>query len=248
MTRGALRALALLAGIAGAPAWAQDACPSLPPRADPPAEVVPAPVPGPWWQPRVQELDRSLAATDLSRIRLLFLGDSITQGWYPLIFQQFYGGRNALNMGVGTDTTQGLLWRLNRSPLGAALKPELVVLLIGTNNAHNPAAGDVALGVAENIRLIRRRSPGSRILLVGLLPRGATAQDPFRASIARINALIARCADNQHIFYAEPGSMMVDAVGNLSDQVAFDRLHPTMVGYAILSAALEPQIRALLGR
>lgn len=246
MTRVAL--LALLAGLVAGPALAQTACPSLPPRADLPADAVPATVPGPWWQPRVQELDRILASTDLSRVRLLFLGDSITQAWFPLIFQQFYGTRGALNMGVGTDMTQGLLWRLNRSPLGAALKPEVVVLLIGTNNAHNPDAAQVALGVAENIRLIRQRSPRSRILLVGLLPRGATAQDPFRASITAINALIARCADNQHVFFADPGPMLLDGAGNLSDQIAYDRLHPTMVGYAILSAALEPQIRALLGK
>jgi beta-glucosidase len=244
MSRAAF--LALLAGLAAGPALAQTACPGLPPRANLPPEALPAPVPGPWWQPRVQELDRILANTDLSRVRLLFLGDSITQAWFPLIFQQFYGTRAALNLGVGTDTTQGLLWRLNRLPLGAALKPELVVLLIGTNNAHVPQAGDVALGVAENIRLIRQRSPQSRILLVGLLPRGATAQDPFRASITAINALIARCADNKNVFYADPGPMLLDGAGNLSDQIAYDRLHPTMVGYAILSTALESQIRALL--
>jgi beta-glucosidase len=83
--------------------------------------------------------------------------------------------------------------------------------------------------------------------MVGILPRGATAQDPFRASITAINALIARCADNRTVFYTDPGPMLLDGAGKLSDQIAYDRLHPTMVGYAILSAALEPQIRALMG-
>ncbi len=244
-----LAAMAFLAGMATAPAaWAQMACANLPPRQPMPAAAVPAPVPIPYWRQRVDELDRIIAATDLSRVQLLFLGDSITQGWFPLIFQQFYGHRAALNLGVGTDGTQGLLWRLNRLPLGSTLRPRLVVMLIGTNNVPIMPADDVALGVAENIRQIRQRSPNSRILLVGILPRGTTAQDPMRAAIARVNAQISRCADNRTIFYTEPGPMFLDGAGNLSDQIAFDYLHPSMVGYAILSTALEPHIRALLGQ
>ncbi|EHM01949.1 GDSL-like protein [Acetobacteraceae bacterium AT-5844] len=243
-----LASLILLAGLAAAsPALAQVACPELPARQPMPPTAVPATVPIPYWRERVEELDRVIAATDLSRIQLLFLGDSITQGWFPSLFQQFYGHRAPLNLGVGTDGTQGLLWRLNRLPLGTTLRPRLAVVLIGTNNLLFASPDDVALGVAENIRLIRQRSPATRILLVGLLPRGASGADPLRASIAQVNARIARCADNRSVFYAEPGPMMVDASGTMSNQIAFDYLHPTMVGYAILSAALEPQIRALLG-
>jgi lysophospholipase L1-like esterase len=212
-----------------------------------PAEAMPGTVPTPYWQPRVAELERIIASTDLSRVQLLFLGDSITQGWFPLIFQQFYGHRAALNLGVGTDATQGLLWRLARLPLGTTLRPKLVVMLIGTNNVPYSRPEDVALGIAENIRLIRQKSPSSRILLVGILPRGGSVQDPARAALARVNALVSRCADNRSIFYTEPGPMFLDGAGRLSDQIAFDYLHPTMVGYAILSAGLEPQIHALLG-
>jgi beta-glucosidase len=229
-------------------AWAQVACPAIPPRAAPPAEAVPGLVPVPYWHQRMEVLGRTSATTDLPRVRLLFLGDSITEGWTPLIFQQFYGHRGALNMGVGSDTTQGLLWRLARSPLGTTLRPQLVVLMIGTNNTHNPKSDEVALGIAETIRLIRQRSPGSRILVVGIPPRGATALDPVRGSVARVNALVSRCADNTAVFYTDPGAMMVDHAGNLSNQVATDLLHPTVIGYAILSAALEPLIHSLLGK
>ena len=245
-TRAALALLGLLAGTA--PALAQRACEALPPRNPPPAEAVPGPVPLDWWQARQRELEK-LAGTDLSRVRMLFLGDSLTQNWAPPIFAQFYGHRAPLNMGIGSDTTQGLLWRLARSPLGGSLKPELVVLLIGTNNAHNPRSDEVATGIAEVVRLVRARSPGSRILLLGLYPRGASPQDPFRGSVQRINALIAGCASEaQRITFLDPGPFLLDAAGNLSEAMAPDRLHLSAAGYAVIAMGIEWKLRELIGR
>jgi lysophospholipase L1-like esterase len=240
--------LALAGAMAGGAAQAQTVCPAVPPLPTLPAEAIPAPVPVPYWNQRMQELDRIVSSTDLARIKLLFLGDSITQGWDPQVFQRYYGQRAALNMGVASDTTQGLLWRLGRSPLGQQLKPQLVVLMIGTNNAHNPNTAEVAFGIAETIRLIRQRVPESKILLIGILPRGATTQDWFRTPVAKINGVIASCADQQHVFFVDPGASLLDSDGNLSERLAADRLHLTAAGYSILAAAIEPTVRALLGR
>jgi lysophospholipase L1-like esterase len=234
-------------GLWAVPAAAQPLCPAVPALNPPPTEAVAAPVAVPYWQQRVRELDQALADTDLSKIQLLFLGDSITQLWDPQVFARYYGRRHALNMGVASDTTQGLLWRLGRSQLGQTLKPGLIVLMIGTNNAHNLETDQVAFGIAETLRLIRQRSPGSRILLIAVLPRGATAQDWFRAPIARLNTLIASCADQQHIFFVDPGAALLDSQGNLPERLAADRLHLTPAGYAILSEAIEPSVRALMG-
>ena len=241
-------ALAGVMAAGSAQAQAPAVCPAVPALPALPVEAIPAPVPVPYWNQRVQELDKIIGSTDLSRVKLLFLGDSITQIWDPQVFQRYYGQRAALNMGVASDTTQGLLWRLGRSPLGQQLKPQLVVLMIGTNNAHNPKTEDVAFGIAQTIRLIRQRVPESKILLIGILPRGATAQDWFRTPVAKINGLIASCADQQHIFFVDPGASLLDSDGNLSERMAADRLHLTAAGYSILSAAIEPSVRALLGR
>lgn len=241
--------LALLAALGcGSPAAAQMLCDRLPPRNPPPAEARPAPVALEWWQQRQQVLEQ-LNGTDLSGVRLLFLGDSITQNWAAPIFAQFYGHRAALNMGVGSDTTQGMLWRLARSPLGASLKPELVVLMLGTNNAHNPRSDEVATGIAEVVRMIRARSPSSKILLLGILPRGATPQDPFRPLVREVNNLISTCASEaQRVTFLDPGPLLLDAAGNLSEVVAPDRLHPSAVGYAIIATAIEWKMRELMGR
>ena len=244
-----MRAALLLAALLLAPLGtaAQEVCPGLPSRIPSPAEALPAALLEVHWRGRVAELDRRLGDADFARARLLFLGDSLTHYWQPQLFEQFYGHRQPLNLGVGGDFTQGLLWRLARLPLGTLLRPRLAVVLIGTNNsAAGSTPADTALGIAEVVRHIRRRSPETRVLLLGLLPRGPDATDAARRSNERVNALVARCADGQAVFFANPGAMLVDAEGRLSEQVAPDRLHLSWVGYGILAAALEPDIRRLL--
>jgi lysophospholipase L1-like esterase len=202
----------------------------------------------PHWRERVTQLDSELAAARTQKVELLFLGDSIVEDWYPAVFQLFYGHRAALNLGIRGENTQGILWQLARIPF-TALRPHLIVLLIGTNNLWaGKRAEDVALGIAEVANQIRQRSPETRILLLGLLPRGPGPTDPLRQLQARVNTLIAHCADGVSIFYADPGALLLDAQGRLSDQISQDYLHPTWVGYGILSAALEPSIRSLLAK
>ena len=246
--RPASLALAAALSLPVGAAWAQAVCPSLPSRNPMPKEAVPSYLEDANWRGRVAQLS-GITASDLSRYQMVFLGDSLTQGWFPLIFEQFYGHRSALNLGVGGDFTQGLLWRITQGGhWPASLRPRVAVLLIGTNNAtFTDRAEDTALGIAEIVRAIRQRSPTTRILLVGILPRGADGNDAARAMNRRVNALIARCADNQYVFYADPGPMLTDAYGRMSDQMAYDRLHLTMVGYSILAAGLEPTVQRLLG-
>ncbi|MDB5412196.1 MAG: lysophospholipase and related esterase, partial [Rubritepida sp.] len=241
-------ALAVAAALALAgPALA--ACPSVPRGQPLPREATADPVPWPPWRVGVDALTERLRRSDVSRARLLFLGDSITEGWHPQIFNQFYGTRAPLNLGIGGDATQGLLWRLENGHWPAGLRPELIVLMIGTNNIGNGSrAEDVAAGVSEIIAKLQRLSPTSRILLLGVLPRGATANDPARPLVTRVNQLIASCADGRRVVFSDPGRMMVDGDGNLADYVSFDMLHLTMVGYAILAAGIEPTLRQGLQR
>jgi lysophospholipase L1-like esterase len=245
-----LRRLFLVVGIVlahAAPVFAAAICSTFPPRQPMPAETIPQFLEDANWRARLAQLNQELAATDLSRVRLVFLGDSITASWMPLLFQQFYGHRGVSNLGITGDSTQGMLWRLPKSPLGGALRPRLIVLLIGTNDLWPGAhAEDVALGIAEVVRQIHQLSPQSQILLVGLLPRGADAANPLRQIEAQVNQLIARCADGVTISYTDPGALLVDGRGQLSDQIAFDYLHPTWLGYAILAAGLEPYVHKLL--
>lgn len=245
LPRLALTTALLLGG--GGSAWS--ACPSPGPGRPLPREAVPAVVEWSEWRGPVDALTAQLRAAPLAQTRMVFLGDSITQGWQPDVFRQFYQPRGALNLGIGGDATQSLLWRLENGHWPANLRPSTIVLLIGTNNiGQGSRPEDVAIGIGRIIEMLRRLAPDARVLLLGVLPRGATAQDPTRQPIARLNQMIAACADNRWVFYSDPGSMMVDGQGALHEWVAWDRLHLSLVGYAMLSAAIEGQIRQLMPR
>ena len=241
----------ILLGLLGAalawPALAAPGCPAIPARNPAPREARAENIDIADWRGRVAQLDQQLQRVNRNAANLVFLGDSLTQGWEPTMFAQFFGHRRTLNLGVSGDFTQGMLWRLQAGQWGT-MRPGLVVLMIGTNNAQaGGTAEDIALGIAEIIRFIHGRSPGTRILLLGLLPRGADASDPFRQVNQRVNQLIQRCADGRATIYLDVGGLMVSADGRLSEQIAFDRLHLTMVGYAILGAAIAPTVQAVLG-
>ena len=213
-----------------------------------PAEAMPHPVPVDEWRHRDEELDRRLQGQDLGRIRLAFVGDSIVQSWDPMTWDLFWGGLSPLNLGLWGDTTQGTLWRLGAGQWSPSLHPGVVVVLIGTNNAGwNSRAENTALGIAEIVRLVRARSPSSKVLLLGLLPRGRDASAPERAVNAAVSALVRRCADGKNVFFLDPGAALVSADGRISDQVLFDGLHPTMVGYAILGGAIRAEVLRLMG-
>ena len=233
-----------------APAASQQAalgCPAIA-RATPlPREAAAENLESPEWRGRRAQLDQQLQGVDRSRAGIVFIGDSITQYFDPGLWRQFHGHRNPVNLGLWGDFTQGALFRLANGQWGE-MRPRVAVILLGTNNTQwSSKPEDVAQGLAEITRFIQTRSPGTKVLLLGILPRGATATEPLRAVNAQVNALIQRCADNESTFYLDLGPYLLDREGNLSEQVSFDRLHLTMVGYGIVAAAMEPTIRRLMG-
>lgn len=250
-SRGApLLALALACSApAEAASAASPACPALPARAPMPAEATPRPVPVDEWRRRDEELDRSLRGRDLGRVRLAFVGHSIMQGWDPVTWALFWGGLSPLNLGLWGDTTSGALWRLGAGRWPASLHPDVAVVLIGTNDANwGSRAEDTALGVAEVVRLLRARSPSTKVLLLGLLPRGRDASAPERAVNAAVNALVRGCADGRGVSFLDPGAALAGPDGRIPPEVLFDGLHPTMVGYAILGGAIRAEVLRLMGR
>ena len=238
----------LLAPLSPALAQGEQACAALPATAPLPREARPERLEDPYWRARVAELTR-VAGRDMSYARMIFFGDSITHVWHLPVWEQHYGSRGGVNFGVAGDFTQGLLWRLQQGgQWPASLRPKLAVLLIGTNNAaYSAPAENTALGIAEAVRLVRQRSPATRVLIIGILPRGVEPSDPARRLNQRVNELVARCADNRWVFFTDVGNALLDRQGRLTEQMSQDHLHLTAEGYARLSAALAPTIDALMG-
>ncbi|WP_424814861.1 GDSL-type esterase/lipase family protein [Roseococcus sp. YIM B11640] len=245
MTRVLKWAGVLLAAWLAVPQLADAACQTPVPR---PRDATPERLYWPPWRTGVEQLTERLRPYDLSGARLAFVGDSITQWWDPGVFQRFYGRRAAVNLGVGGDATQGTLWRLDNGNWPARLHPATIVLLIGTNNLGlGSRPEDVAGGIAEVIaKLQQLAGPQVKILLLGILPRGASPTDPMRPLVARVNQLIAVCADNQRVFFADPGPALLDATGQLSPAISPDGVHLSPAGYERLSAQIEPHLGRIL--
>jgi beta-glucosidase len=201
------------------------------------------------WQSDVAAID---ARVGQSRPDLLFVGDSITANWNAAegagVWTGVYAARNAAQAGVFGDETQGLLWRLEHTAL-ANLNPKLVVLLIGTNNlTEGDSPADVAAGIQAVVQTLRQNYPNAKILLMGVLPRGASADDPLREAAAATNQLIVGLADGQHVDYVDLWPSLLYPDGAVQPGVMLPGLiHLDTIGYQKWAAAIEPLVRATIG-
>lgn len=93
---------------------------------------------------------------------------------------------------------------------------------------------------------IHGRSPGTRILLLGIFPRGAKP-DATRAKVSAVNERLATLQGRHGVTYLDFGTRFLSADGTISKEIMYDYLHPTARGYAIWAEAMEPTMRKLLG-
>jgi lysophospholipase L1-like esterase len=187
----------------------------------------------------LERLERINQAVNNTPYSVLFLGDSLTEGWDPVLWERSLAPRGVLNAGISGDFTDHILWRLEHGNL-AGPPPKAVILLIGTNDlAAHRSPELTADGIRANLVVLRERLPEARILLLGLLPREQFPDAPLRRAVAQVNRLIRDCADGEHIVYAEIGDALLDSDGQLSVAVSPDWLHFTERGYAVLGASLE---------
>lgn len=182
---------------------------------------------------------------------IVFIGDSITQGWEgpgKNVWAKFYGNRKCLNFGVGGDRTQHVLWRFEQGQL-EGLKPKVAVVMIGTNNSNNQdnSESDILQGVTAIVNEIRKRVPETKIILFGIFPRGKTFSTQ-RGKILQINQALEKLADNNMIFYTDIGSKLIESDGSISVQMMRDALHPGERGYEIWAEAMEPKLKELLAK
>jgi len=200
-----------------------------------------------WHLERYEMLnERVQAAPDA---RLVFVGDSITQGWEANgaeAWKQYYGERNAVNIGISGDRTEHVLWRLEHGNV-EGLAPEVVVVMIGTNNT---AAGHTSEQIAEGITAIvtdlRARLPDAKILLLGVFPRGETSLDRLRHVNIDVNEQLAGLHDGEHVWLLDIGPAFVEDDGTIDKAVMPDLLHLSERGYRIWAEALEPSLRRLM--
>ncbi|MGO9585193.1 MAG: platelet-activating factor acetylhydrolase IB subunit [Limisphaerales bacterium] len=188
-------------------------------------------------------------------IDILFLGDSITDGWRTRgsnVWNRYYAPRHAANFGIGGDRTQHVLWRMDHGELDG-IKPKVVVLMIGTNNTgkendHKTPRNtipEVIAGVQAVVGELRAKLPDSKILLLAIFPRG-TLNDPQRAQAALVNTVIAKLDDGKTVKFLDLGPKFLEFDGTLPRSLMPDLLHPNGRGYQIWAEVMEPTLDGML--
>jgi lysophospholipase L1-like esterase len=217
---------------------------------------VPAPKTGPTTQivERFHERhDRFVEQAKAGGIDLLFLGDSITEGWFHNgreVWEDRFAPHSAAAFGISGDRTQHLLWRITNGELDG-ITPRVVVLLIGTNNipmrGEPDPPGEVAAGIAKIVSVIREKT-GAKVLLLGIFPRGHLAEDAreIRSTIAEVNARIARLDDGQNVRYLDLTEHFLQPDRSISKEVMPDGLHLSPRGYHIWADGIEELLRAMV--
>ncbi|CAN7249531.1 GDSL-type esterase/lipase family protein [Pseudoduganella sp. LjRoot289] len=180
-------------------------------------------------------------------VDVMFVGDSLTEMWPKALWDANFGGLKAANFGIGGDRTGNVLWRL-QNPAIAALKPKVVVLMIGVNNIN--LCGDkpeqVFGGIQAVVAALRKQYPDARILLNAVLPEGAIADAPERQSVVALNKLVKTLDDGKAVFFHDYGARFIGADGALSAELQPDFLHLSEAGYRIFADGIRPDIEKLL--
>lgn len=206
--------------------------------------VKPEPRPGNW----VQRHEKFNERVKMGDVDLLFIGDSITQGWEGSgaeAWKKSYEPRKAVNLGIGGDRTQHVLWRLDNGNI-ARIKPKLAVLMIGTNNSGTNTSEEIADGIKAIVAKLNKDLPQTKVLILAIFPRGADASDTKRKVNEGANAIVAKLADNMRIFYLDIGPKFLSPEGTLSKEIMPDLLHLSKQGYTIWAESIEPHVAKLM--
>ncbi len=181
---------------------------------------------------------------------VVFVGDSTALLWGgngpapgSASWASTFAPLKAEDFGIAGDQTSNVLYRIEHGDLAG--KPKVVVLQVGLNDlmVSNKTPTATAAGVAEVVHEIRRESPGTQVLVVGIMP---TALPYLNPSIAQADKEIAPIGRQRNVTYLDPGRQFLAADGSLVPGVLGDPLHPGASGYQLIAAQLAGPVRAAL--
>src|SRR6478672_13758271 len=167
--------------------------------------------------PAAQKLNRDISRHKdfLKRIEqskgvgdVIFLGDSITNGWEgQKAWQEHFGAFKPVNLGIGGDQTGHVLWRITDGHEIDNLNPKAAVIMIGTNNTGGHTAEQIAGGIKAIVEELHKQKPEMKVLLLGVFPRASgvpkdeavAPADKLNPKIKAINEIIAKYDDGKTV-------------------------------------------------
>ncbi len=208
--------------------------------------IKPVPRKGKGWTDRHAKMNKRVAQ---GNVDMLLIGDSITHAWESggkAVWNEYYAPRNAVNLGIGGDRTQHVLWRLDNGNI-KGVSPKLAMLMIGTNNCHNNTPEEIADGVTAIVKKLRTKLPKTKVLILAIFPRGPNDADPKRQVNMKTNKIIAKLADGDMVSYLDIGDAFLSDDRTLSKKVMPDLLHLTPESYKTWAEAVEPAVAKVMG-
>ena len=178
-----------------------------------------------------------------AQAKIIFIGDSLTENWDEELWKARIAPAGALNVGVGGEGPQHVLWRMEHGILEGPA-PETVVLMIGINNFwRHFTAADTARGIETIVERIHARHAMTRIVLLGLLPVYEAAS-PIRPWIGEINTRLKQLDGREKVEVFDFSSAFLEADGNQRLQLyQEDHLHLSKAGYVVLARELTPVLK-----
>ncbi|MBE9511814.1 MAG: SGNH/GDSL hydrolase family protein [Bacteroidetes bacterium] len=180
--------------------------------------------------------------------RIVFMGNSITEGWGQ-ICPNFFSGKLYINRGISGQTTPQMLVRFRADVID--LKPAVVVILAGTNDIAGNTGPSTIKMIEDNIISMAElaKANGIKVVLSSVLPVFDYPWKPGlnpAEKIATLNKFMKNYADKNEVVYLDYYSSMVDERKGLKDEYTSDGVHPNEAGYKVMAPLAEEAIEKAL--
>ena len=181
--------------------------------------------------------------------RVVFMGDSITDGWGRR-YGKFFPGKPYINRGISGQTTPQMLIRFR--PDVIALQPKVVVILAGTNDIAGNTGPSTLEMIEDNLTSMAElaKANGIKVVMSSVMPvcdyiRPQTEHRP-PATIVALNAWMKGYAEKNGFVYLDYYTPMLDDKGMFKQELTFDGLHPNDAGYEVMGPLAEKAIAQAL--
>lgn len=182
------------------------------------------------------------------KVRVCFIGDSLTEFWThtgAATWNREMAPLKAANLGIAGDRTENILYRIQRLDFSRS-KPELAVLMMGTNNLGTPTPdpdGKVVEAIQKAVTLLKTKLPAtSTILILGLPPNVMEPRGAFRQRVKTFNAQLAAAPWPAGVKYVPVYEAFVDAEDRWKPGLTVDGTHFSAAGYEELAKVLGPML------
>jgi acyl-CoA thioesterase I len=204
---------------------------------------------------KYRDADQSLPQPAPGESRVVFLGDSITQGWgqpgVPTLPDrpEFFPGKPYVNRGISGQTTPQMLVRFRQDVID--LKPKVVILLAGINDIAENTGKTTQEAIADNFTSMSEiaRANGIRVVLCSVLPASDFRWHPGlepAPKVKALNAWLKNYAVKNNLVYVDYYTPMATAEGGMKPELSPDGVHPNKAGYEIMAPLAEAGISEAL--